>query len=128
MPWRCRRPDRGSCFGLGSARAVKPLIPPGGLDAGLLASPFRVEQLMVLEAVVNRLLDSLDGKPIFAGHFLGREWLLANRFAVENLRPDSAIDEELPIVRASFGLQVFVFDAFGHEVCLNDCDARLLDF
>src|SRR5438093_13298029 len=99
MPWRCRRPDRDSYCGLGMARGVRPLIPPGRLDSSGLTSPFLVEQLLVVEAVVDGLHNGLHGKPIFPGNFFGRERFPTHGFAVKNLCPDSTIYEYLPVVR-----------------------------
>jgi hypothetical protein len=69
------------------------LVAPGGFDSHFLTSPFRIEQVLVVKAVVDGFGDSLNRKPIFFGNFHGREWRGAKRFAVKNFRPDSSIYE-----------------------------------
>src|SRR4051794_22661997 len=98
MPWRCRRPDTGSWLGLEIARGVRPRVPTGCFDAVGFARPLRIEQVLVVGTVVNGLEDGVHGEPIFASNIFRREGLQTDRFAVENLRPDTAIHEELPIV------------------------------
>jgi hypothetical protein len=53
----------------------------------------RVEQFLVVEAVVNRFQNSVHRQSICLADVFGDEWLQADRLPVNYLRPNSPIHE-----------------------------------
>ena len=85
-----------------------------------------VEQRLVATAIVNGFDDGLDGKPIFPGNFVRRQRLQTDGFAVKDFCPDSAMHEQLSVVRARFGLQVLVLNSIRHVLFLDESTLPIL--
>src|SRR5208337_4439220 len=95
-------------LGGGVGWRVRPLVTAGPADRIVLAWPLGVEQVLVLDAIVDRLPDGFHRDVVLPGDFLGSERFPADRLAVENFCAN-ATKKELPIARASLRLQELVF-------------------
>lgn len=65
----------------------------GGLPclcaAGFFAGTFGIEQILVLDAVINRLMNRIKRHVVFTCDFTWQKGLSPYRLAVQNLRPDA---------------------------------------
>jgi hypothetical protein len=83
------------------------LVAAGHSDPILFTGPLGVEQLFVFDAIVKRFQDRRERYVVLFGYFPGRERLLADGLAIQNLRTD-ATEKELLVTRAPLGFQILV--------------------